>query len=168
MTFRAHAAILRASGSDPTSQVSSPTGEDKVFCLLLPFPRFVSAKRKREAERRKAPCPSAASVDAAAGEAHPPAFRRSTAALSSGKFVPSPRRGPGQVSWEGAPTLRGSPRQHHSHIQRRTPRAGRSAGGRDARAARERECMAHARRHRTRSASRNTFAKGVPSERDGG
>jgi hypothetical protein len=94
-------------------------------------------------------------------KARPPAFRRSTAALSPGQSVPSPRRGPGQVSWEEAPTLRG-------FSASTTPT---SSGAPRVPVLVPADVMPEppgsavygcARRLRTRSASRNTFAKGVP------
>jgi hypothetical protein len=120
-------------------------GGNEAFIVLPDFTSFHPGyERKREAERRKAFCPTSASVDAAAGEAHPPAFRRCTAVLSLGKFVPSSRRGPGQVSWV--------PVVVPADVMPEPPWS--------------RPPYPPARRRRIRSASRNTFAKGVPSERD--
>jgi hypothetical protein len=61
--------------------------------------------------------------------------RRSTAALAK-ESISSPRRGPGQASWDRA--LRGLCPPPPAHFQRCTPHAGLSAGRLDARAARER------------------------------
>jgi hypothetical protein len=65
------------------------------------------------------------------------ACRRSTTALAK-ESISSPRRDPGQASWEAASTGRASRRRRRTHFQRCTPRSGRSAGRHDARTARER------------------------------
>jgi hypothetical protein len=116
---------------------------------LLPLTAS-SAKRKREAERRKAPCPSSASPQTSSrslrkpicfvrlrSQRRPPAFRRSTTALSSGKsFHP---QGAARAMFRGPSAERGGrpARQPSSHFQRSTSRTGHSAGRRDARTARE-------------------------------
>jgi hypothetical protein len=89
-------------------------------------------KGKRNADRRGVE-PSAP-VRCGSGQSCPLACRRPTAALAEGTYV-DPRRNSGQVSWDVAG--RGLPAAA-CPSPANTSRAGRSAGGRDAQAARRR------------------------------
>ncbi len=123
--------VIARSGSDEAIQ----SGTVKSWIASLALAMTKERIRKRNAGRRTVVSPApAGAVAPRKGRLAPTrplsgalACRRSTTALAK-ESISSPRRDPGQASWEAASTGRASLRRRRSHFQRCTSRAGHSAG----------------------------------------